>query len=285
MGGCSKTLKFVITIITWWVGVTKKCNCPLLFVTNLWCSHFFLHKRNFSTSQAKKKELLFFKPKVCLFLDNCETKKCFYCLAQQHCCLDKKKKKHLTLFVCFLFPSFWNLEEKNNSEKDKTKKRFFFSKASVLCFVFGHGQTLPQTKWAEFWHLSQSFVDKGLFFFLFVNQKSQHLLFEEEVFRKVLFVLWTKYIWHKSLRKKGFAFFPLAKTKGFVVTSFPKLFSLFFSQMFNFGNIFKSFNRVFNKKTSTQITNDYYVGGCLKNNHFSITNITRWVGLQKKLNC
>ena len=24
LGGCSKTLKFVITIITWWVGVTKK---------------------------------------------------------------------------------------------------------------------------------------------------------------------------------------------------------------------------------------------------------------------
>ena len=46
--------------------------------------------------------------------------------------------------------------------------------------------------------------------------------------------------------------------------------------MFNFGNIFKSFNTVFNKKTSTQITNDYWVGGCLKNNHFSITNITRW---------
>ena len=130
MGGCSKTLKFVITIITW-VGVTKKWNCLLLFVTNLWCSHFFC---NFSTSQARKK--------ICFFLTkgNCQrlvdfgqlwNKKMFYCLAQQHCCLDKKQKKLLTSFVCFLLPSFWKLRTTNNSEKDKTKKRCFFFLSQV----------------------------------------------------------------------------------------------------------------------------------------------------------
>ena len=137
MGGCSKTLKFVITIITWWVGVTKKWNCPLLFVTNLWCSHFFC---NFSTSQARKKGCFFYQPKAIakglLILDKLWNKKTFYCLAQQHCCLDKKKKNFWPRLFVFCFLHF------GNSEKDKTKKRcFFFLKASVLCF--GNRQTLP----------------------------------------------------------------------------------------------------------------------------------------------
>ena len=160
MGGCSKTLKFVITIITWWLGVTKKWNCPLLFVTNLWCSHFFLQKRNFSTSQARKKSCLFFKPKACWFWTIVKQKNAsLFCttvlLSWQ------KEKKLLTSFVYFLLPSFWYFE------KDKTKKLCF------LCFVFGHRQSLPGTKWAEFCHLSLSFVKKAfVFLFLFVNQTS-----------------------------------------------------------------------------------------------------------------
>ena len=135
------------------MGVQKLWNLSLLSLLGGWVSQKSVIVHYFSlqisdvhtffcinvTSQLlkqRKKSCFFFKPKVCLFLDNCETKKCFYCLAQQHCCLDKKKKKHLTLFFCFLFPSFWNLEEKNNSEKDKTKKRFFFfkGKCSLFCF-------------------------------------------------------------------------------------------------------------------------------------------------------
>ena len=135
MGWCSKPLKFVITTITWWVGVTKKWNCPLLFVTNLWCSHFFLQKGNFSTSQTRKKICFFFRTNACFFLDNCETKKCFIVLTRL-LLWQKEKKKLLTLFVCFLLPSFWLLGRENNSEKNKKKRACFSSKGKCSLFCF-----------------------------------------------------------------------------------------------------------------------------------------------------
>jgi hypothetical protein len=118
--------------------------------------------------------------------------------------------------------------------------------------------------------LHQSLV----FLFFFVNQKKQHFFFEQEVFRRVLFVFWRKYL-TQIFQKKGLVFFSFDNENCF----------LFFFTNVQLGNIFKSFNRVFNKKTSTQITNNYLVSGCLENSHFSITKMTRWVGLQKELNC
>ena len=141
MGGCSKALKFVITIITSWVGVTKKWNCPLLFVTNLWCLQFFC--KNVTSQLLKQEKRVAFSfnqrqlPKACWFWTIVKQKNvslsCTTTLLSW-----QKEKKLLTSFVCFLLSSFWN------SEKDKTKKRCFFSpKVSVLCFVFGHRQSLP----------------------------------------------------------------------------------------------------------------------------------------------
>ena len=154
-------------------GCHKKVKLSITFRYKSLMFTLFLQKRNFSTSQARKKSCLFFLNQRLVDFGQLWNKKMFHCLAQQYCCLDKQKKKLLTLFVCFLLPSFWKFGRTNNSEKNKTKKRcFFFPKArlSVLCFVFGNRQTLPQTKWAEFCHLSQSFVKKGLvFLFLFVN--------------------------------------------------------------------------------------------------------------------
>ena len=138
-------------------------------------------------------------------------------------------------------------------------------------------------KWAEFCHLSRSFVNKGLLFlFRFVNQTNQHLLFQQEVFRKVLFVFWTKYIWHKTFRKKELIFFPWAKTEDFVVYQFSKIVSLFFHRCSTLATSLKVSTKFSTKKHQPKLL---MITGCLKNNHFSITNITRWVGLQKKLNC
>ena len=200
MGGCSKALKFVITIITWWVGVTKKWNCPLLFVTNLWCWQFFCKNVTSQLLKSKKKGLFVFSTK-----GNCQrlvdfgqlwNKKMFHCLAQQPCFLDKKKKNFWPRLFVFCFLHFGTLK------KTKQKSAVFFSKGKCSFII------------------SRSFVNKGfVFVFLFVNQTSYHLLFQQEVFRKVLFVFWTKYIWHKSFRKKQLVFFPLAKlkTEDFVV--------------------------------------------------------------------
>ena len=123
--------------------------------------------------------------------------------------------------------------------------------------------------------LSQNVLHQSLvFLFFFVNQKKQHFFFEQEVFRRVLFVFWRKYL-TQIFQKKGLVFFSFDNENCF----------LFFFTNVQLGNIFKSFNRVFNKKTSTQITNNYLVSGCLENSHFGITKMTRWVGLQKELNC
>ena len=125
VGRCFKTLKFVITIITWWVGVTKKWNCPLLFVTNLWCSHFFLQKGNFSTSQTRKK-ICFFLEQMLVFFEQLWNKKKFYCLAQQDCCLDKKKKNFWLCLFVFCFLHFGYLEEKTTLKKTKKNALVFF---------------------------------------------------------------------------------------------------------------------------------------------------------------
>ena len=112
MGGCSKTLKFVITIITWWVGVTKKWNCSLLFVTNHWCLQFFC--KNVTSQLLKQEKRAKAIAKGPLILNNCETKKYFIVLHNNIVVLTKRKKL-LTSFVCFLLSSFWKVGRKNNS--------------------------------------------------------------------------------------------------------------------------------------------------------------------------
>ena len=119
----------------------------------------------------------------------------FHCLAQQYCCLDKQKKKLLTLFVCFLLPSFWKLGRTNNSEKDKTKKRCFFSKGKCSLFCFWQQANFASNKMSRILPFKSKLCkERSCFSFSFCKLKSQHLLFEQEVFRKVLFVFWTKYI-------------------------------------------------------------------------------------------
>ena len=82
--------------------------------------------------------------------------------------------------------------------------------------------------------------------------------------------------------KRSLFFLFFGKNRRFCcVRSFSKI----LVQMFNFANIFKSLTEFSTNKKSTQITNNYFVERCMKNNYFSITNITRWVGFQKKLNC
>ena len=138
VGRCFKTLEFVITIITRWVGVTKKWNCPLLFVTNLWCSHFFLQKGNFSTSPTRKKSCFFFTTNACFFVNNCETKKCFIVL---HSCttrlLSWQEEKKTFDFVCLFFASFILVTWKRKQLWKSKKKRAWFSsqgKCSLCCF-------------------------------------------------------------------------------------------------------------------------------------------------------
>ena len=251
-------------------GCHKKVKLSITFLYKSLMFRLFLQKRNFSTSQARKKSFLFFLNQRLVDFGQLWNKKMFHCLLQQYCCLDKQKKKPLTLFLCFLLPSFWKFGRTNNSEKDKTKKRCFFFQRQVFSVLFFEQANFASNKMSRVLPFKSKLCkERSCFSFSFCKLKSQHLLFEQEVFRKVLFVFWTKYIWHKSFRKKRLVFFPLAKTEDFVVSK--KL-----SQLFVF---------FFHRCTSTKITNDYWVGGCLKNNHFSITNITRWVGLQKKLNC
>ena len=66
-GWCSKSLSFVITLITgWvggWVGLQKKMNLVISFRYSLWCSFFFLKLSNF----FNKKEALRKKYKSCCF--------------------------------------------------------------------------------------------------------------------------------------------------------------------------------------------------------------------------
>ena len=87
------------------------------------------------------------------------------------------------------------------------------------------------------------------------------------------------------LEKRSLFCFLWQKPKILLCYKFSKIVSLFFHRCSTLATSSKVSTEFSTKKTSTQITNDYWVGRCLKNNHFSITNITRWVGLQKKLNC
>ena len=135
MGWCSKTLKFVITIITWWVGVIKKWNCPLLFVTNLWCSHFFLQKVNFSTSQTRKKSCLVFTTNACFFWTIVKQKKCFIVLHNKIVVLTRRKKNFWLCLFVFCFLHFGYLEEKTTLKKTK-KTRLFSSKGKCSLFCF-----------------------------------------------------------------------------------------------------------------------------------------------------
>ena len=140
MGGCPKTVAFVITIITWWVGVTKKWNCPLLFVTNLWCSHFFC--TNVTSQLRKQEKRVFFcfnqrqLPKPCWFWTIVKQKN--VSLSCTTILLSWQKEKKTSDLVCLFFSSFiWKLGRKNNSEKDKTKKNaVFFSKGKCSLFCF-----------------------------------------------------------------------------------------------------------------------------------------------------
>ena len=139
MGGW--VLKFAITIITWWVCVTKMWNCPLLFVTNLWCLQFFCKNVTSQLLKQEKRVAFFFQPKAIakglLILDNCETKKCFIVLHNNIVVLTKRKET--SDLVCLFFASFilelWKKQHK--------KALFLFPKASVLCFVFGYRPSLP----------------------------------------------------------------------------------------------------------------------------------------------
>ena len=149
MGRCFKTLEFVITIITWWVGVTKKWNCPLLFITNLWCSHFFLQKVNVSTSQTRKKSCLVFTTNACFFWTIVKQKNVLLSCTTR--LLSWQEEKKTFDFVCLFFASFILVTWKRKQLwKNKKNALVFLLKASVLCFVFGNKQTLPWTKWAEF---------------------------------------------------------------------------------------------------------------------------------------
>ena len=122
----------------------------------------------------------------------------------------------------------------------------------------------------NFANKSKRSTSKPCFSFSFRKPKEATLFFWTRSFQKSSFCFLDK-----VFDKKGVVFFPLTMKNCF----------LFLFTNVQLGNTFKSFNRVFNKKTLTQITNNYLVSGCLENSHFSITKMTRWVGLQKELNC
>ena len=135
MGRCFKTLEFVITIITWWVGVTKKWNCPLLFVTNLWCSHFFLQKVNFSTSQTRKKSCLVFTTNACFFWTIVKQKNVSLSCTTR--LLSWQEEKKTFDFVCLFFASFILVTWKRKQLWKRQKKTRLFSskgKCSLFCF-------------------------------------------------------------------------------------------------------------------------------------------------------
>ena len=111
------------------------------------------------------------------------------------------------------------------------------------------------------------------------------LAFPTRSFQKSSFSFLDKVYLTQIYLKKGACFFFLwQKPKILLCKKFFKN-PFFHVQMFNFANIFKSLTEFSTNKKSTQITNNYFVERCMKNNYFSITNITRWVGFQKKLNC
>ena len=89
-------------------GCHKKVKLSITFRYKSLMFTLFLHKRNFSTSQARKKSFFLFQPKAIakglLILDNCETKKCFIVLHNNIVVLTKRKKT--SDLVCLFFASF-----------------------------------------------------------------------------------------------------------------------------------------------------------------------------------
>ena len=145
MGGCSKTLKFVITIITWWVS--QKSGIVHYFSLQISDHTFFV------TSQLlkqEKKAAFFFQPKANRQLP----KTCwFWTIVKQKnvplscttVLLSWQKEKKTSDLVCLFF-AFFILEswKKKQLCLAKQKSAVFFPKTSVLCFFFfGHRQSLP----------------------------------------------------------------------------------------------------------------------------------------------
>ena len=139
------------------------------------------------------------------------------------------------LFFCFLH--FENLEkkivkEKITLKKTKQKSAFFFPKASVLCFVLiCQRQTLPQTKWAEFFHLSQSFVSKGLVFLFFLWTKRVNTYFLNKKFSEKFFLFFGQSIFDTNLLEKRCLFFFLWQNQRVYCVVFQNCFLLFFTDV------------------------------------------------------
>ena len=153
-----------------------------------------------------------------MILDNCETKKCSIVFHNSIVALTNRKKNFWPCLFVFCFLHFGNLEEQTTLKKTKQKSAVFFSKGKCSLFCFWQQANFASNKMSRVLPFKSKLCkERSCFSFSFCKLKSQHLLFEQEVFRKVLFVFWTKYIWHKSFRKKRLVFFPLAKTEDFVV--------------------------------------------------------------------
>ena len=194
-------------------GCHKKVKFSLLFVTNLWCSHFFC---NFSTSQARKKGWLFFNqrqlPKACWFWKqkNVLLSRTTTLLSQQ------KEKNLLTSFVCFLLPSFWKLGTTNNSEKDKTKKRCFFLKGK--CSLFWQQANFALNKMSRVLSFKSKLCkSRSCFSFSLCKPNESTLAFFNKKFSEKFFLFFGQSTFDKSFRKKELVLFPLAKSKDFVV--------------------------------------------------------------------
>ena len=151
-------MKSSVIILFVWAGLTKKWNCLLLFVTNFWCSHFFLQKRNFLNSQARKKTCFFWKPFRFVYFRQLWNKKCFIVLRNNIVVLMKRKKTSdlvCSIFVSFILESWEKTTLKKTKQKSVSIQRQVFS---VLFLAIGK-LCLKQN-------------DKGfVFLLLFVNQK------------------------------------------------------------------------------------------------------------------
>ena len=143
----------------------KKVKLSITFRYKSLMFTLFLQKRNFSTSQTRKKSFFFNQrqlPKACWFWTIVKQKNvllsCTITLLSW-----QKEKKRLISFVVFCFLHFENLEEKTTLTKTKQKSVVFFPKASVLCFVFGYKQNLPFRKILD--HLNSILVQQLYFKF------------------------------------------------------------------------------------------------------------------------
>ena len=119
VGGCHKKVKLSITFLY----------KSLMFTV-------FLQKRNFSTSQSRKKELpLFLKPKACWFWTIVKQKNVsFFC---RTALLPWQTEKKTSDLVCLFFASFI-LETWKNKQlwKRQNKKALFFFQRQVFSVLF-----------------------------------------------------------------------------------------------------------------------------------------------------